>query len=1051
MNLDERKAQHMREEAAEAQRDILQEPRPMRLLFPEGGQLEQSAGWLARLYEGERMAREKKPGVYDHLRSAGPWFVSVDERPMSVLDGMSQTATVCAGFAEDAVVHAYVEGRFGDTSLRAQDTSLGGDPAVEQMADALRALCPGLEHVSFTNGGAEANEKAFALCRLNSPRPQAHRVLAFEGSFHGRTLLALHATWNPAKRGPFEFKGYEACFAPFPLWVDPMAGEPEAPEGYLEAAAQGDRAALEALARGGDALLAAEATSLLAADQALASGECFACVIEPMQSEGGDRYATARFFRALRLLTRHHDTPLIFDEVQTGFGLGGEFFWHQRFGLVDAQGQPDLPDAVVMAKRAQVGAVLSRFADPEPTSAHTASLVRGLVHIEMMTQSWQRGDAKALEDEITPRLYALAQKFPSLVAAPRASGFALAFDMPTAELRNHFINQRFWRGAIVFGAGDRTVRYRLSTTFQPYEVELLFDAMEKSLAWLEQHPGQAPPSWVDPQGTQARVGARPTIRYRIPGQDEEDETVHAIMELEKRIFEPARRDPEYRLRLAFSDADGVAVLAEVQEEGQWELAAYAMAAPLELMGDDQPWARHVATYGQNNTLYSMAISVAPRFQGLGLGRGIKAVQLRRARQMRRPDGSARYLFASGRNRVGMTDAMQRINRMFGAYEVETLTQQYGDPDGQAFYYHIPLGPLRPLHKQAPEAPVVDLAGTLSAPLAQAPASLVQLEEQGLLAGPTVTKITICNYITPAIVRSIEWICDQVPHLPHLYLTSGRDETVDKAVRTLRYSRKQASVAIGLEGGYLGHTSVSARSLSDPSLHREGSPIYPWPLVAHPAKAGVQASLSAIRQAVDEAGGPEAVLGLFIEPLQERTGLLIPEDFWPGLEALRQELDLPLIFVETASSYHRTGLGAFASASLPIEPDLMIWWGGGQQGFVHLKERYFISSPLTMVSTWDGDEISLIRIAHQLRASREMDLRPGIQALEAVLEDFAAQGMPSHGAGLYRVLEAGDRAASLAQALRERGARTRELPGGRLVIAPALDQAQDAARILGEIL
>ena len=36
-----------------------------------------------------------------------------------------------------------------------------------------------------------------------------------------------------------------------------------------------------------------------------------------------DRYASQRFFRALRLLTRHHNVPLIMDEVQTGFGLGG--------------------------------------------------------------------------------------------------------------------------------------------------------------------------------------------------------------------------------------------------------------------------------------------------------------------------------------------------------------------------------------------------------------------------------------------------------------------------------------------------------------------------------------------------------------------------------------------------------------------------------------------------------------------------------------------------------------------------------------------------------
>jgi hypothetical protein len=129
---------------------------------------------------------------------------------------------------------------------------------------------------------------------------------------------------------------------------------------------------------------------------------------------------------------------------------------------------------------------------------------------------------------------------------------------------------------------------------------------------------------------------------------------------------------------------------------------------------------------------------------------------------------------------------------------------------------------------------------------------------------------------------------------------------------------------------------------------------------------------------------------------------------------------------------------------------MIWWGGGQQGFVHLNDAYFIPKPLTMVSTWDGDEISLVRIAHQLRAAREMDLGPGIDALNDALERFASEGVASQGVGLYRILEAGDRADALAQAMADQGVRTRQLPGGRLVVAPALDQAQEAARILGEM-
>jgi RHH-type proline utilization regulon transcriptional repressor/proline dehydrogenase/delta 1-pyrroline-5-carboxylate dehydrogenase len=320
---------------------------------------------------------------------------------------MSQTATVVGGFAEDPVVRAYVEGELADTLVENEDTALGETWAAVEYAQALRQLVPGLPHVTFVASGAEANEKAMALCRINCPRKAATKVLAFDGSFHGRTLLSLHATHSPTKRAQFELKGYECQFAPFPVWETP-GEEPAAPSGFYAAAASGEVA--ELIERFGDSkddkLLAAEVASLAAVHAALATGEYFVCIVEPMQSEGGDRYATERFFRALRLLTRHHQTFLSFDEVQVGFGLGGPFAWHSKFRLLNQRGQPDYPDAVCFAKRAQVGVVMSRFADPEPASAHNASLVRGRIHADMVSTSH---NAERLEKLVQPRLAPIAR------------------------------------------------------------------------------------------------------------------------------------------------------------------------------------------------------------------------------------------------------------------------------------------------------------------------------------------------------------------------------------------------------------------------------------------------------------------------------------------------------------------------------------------------------------------------------------------------------------------------------------------------------------------
>ena len=1073
-DLDRLERQHAAEEAAEASRRLIDLPRPMQIRRPVGGTLPESASLLARLYAGDRVPREKKPPVLDHLRSVGPWMVSVDARPMVVLDGMSQTATVVGGFAEDPVVRAYVEGELADTLVHNDDTALGETWPAAEYASTLRQLVPGLPHVTFVASGAEANEKAMALCRINCPRKAATRVLAFDGSFHGRTLLALHATHSPSKRAPFEIAGHECRFAPFPLWNTP-GDEPAAPSGFYAAAATGGIAELRA--RFGDAkddpLLAAEVASLGSVHDQLATGEYFCVIIEPMQSEGGDRYATERFFRALRLLTRFHQAFLVFDEVQVGFGLGGPFAWHSRFRLLNARGQPDYPDAVTFAKRAQVGVVMSRFADPEPASAHGASLIRGRIHADMVSTAH---NAERLEKLVQPRLAQIARAYPHLVAHPRATGYAFAFDLPTPAHHDAFIGQRFWRGAVVFGAGSRTARYRLNDNFHAREIDQLFETIRRSLSWLDAHPGKKAPEWEDvedatpsPAPAGAAAAKLPELRYRLVPHSEAMDHLPAILDIEHQVYEPARRTPPAEIRAAIEDAEGALVVAESPAPGgggHWQLVGFAIGAPLEdckdVEGpDDDPM------LGKRNTLYSVSITVATGFQNAGIGRRLKEAQLRDAAARKNPDGSPRYRYVSSRNRVGRTAEMTHLNRVFGAHVVSVLTGQYEDPEGQAIYYRIPLGPIVPdpvvkqdvmrrharprapgdLAAAAPDAEIaLDLASGLTRPFASGPASLVALEDQGLLYGAAVNKITLMNYVTPAAVRAMEWIGALLPELPHMYLTSSRDEAVDKALRLIRCTRKTAQVAIGVAGGYYGHTAASCRSLSDPDVHLGGPGHFAWPRVPHPAQAGTAATIAALRAAVADAGGPSHVLGLVYEPVQERTGHVLPADFVAALGALRTELDLPLIAVEVTSHTYRSGKGPFLSPALGLLPDVLAWWGGGQTGYLHVAPRWFIGSPLTLVSTWDGDELSLVRQHHQLRAARGLDIAGASAALDAALGTVTSAGL-----GAYRVIEAGAMASSLAAALAERGIAVRRFPNQHLGIIPALDQIEAAAHALGTAL
>ncbi|MEZ4465613.1 MAG: aminotransferase class III-fold pyridoxal phosphate-dependent enzyme [bacterium] len=182
-----------------------------------------------------------------------------------------------------------------------------------------------------------------------------------------------------------------------------------------------------------------------------APATCSPASSSPYQCEGAIRPPRAGSFHGLRGLTCAHAVPLIFDEVQSGFGLSGEnVFWHQRFHLLDADGLPDGPDLVTGAKRAQVGLRGSALADPALTTTHAAASCAA-------SATSTRCRACPHADRAHERLVELEAKWGHIVSKPRVFGDAFAFDMPDAKSANHLIGQRFYRGYMVYIAGERTL------------------------------------------------------------------------------------------------------------------------------------------------------------------------------------------------------------------------------------------------------------------------------------------------------------------------------------------------------------------------------------------------------------------------------------------------------------------------------------------------------------------------------------------------------------------------------------------------------------------
>jgi acetylornithine/N-succinyldiaminopimelate aminotransferase len=156
------------------------------------------------------------------------------------------------------------------------------------------------DSVFFTNSGAEAIECAIKTARhyfWARGETERFEIIAFTGSFHGRTMATIAAAGNPH---------YVEGFGP-PL------------EGFVHLAPN----------------------DIKAVEAAITPKTC-AILIEPVQGEGGVTAMTAEYMRGLRALCDQHGVLLILDEVQCGYGRTGRFFAHEWAGIT--------PDIMAVAK-----------------------------------------------------------------------------------------------------------------------------------------------------------------------------------------------------------------------------------------------------------------------------------------------------------------------------------------------------------------------------------------------------------------------------------------------------------------------------------------------------------------------------------------------------------------------------------------------------------------------------------------------------------------------------------------------------------------------------
>ncbi|PYR53137.1 MAG: hypothetical protein DMF89_00265 [Acidobacteria bacterium] len=597
------------------------------------------------------------PVAFDPGESIGPYLGVVDRdasgKAYRFLDMGSLIATHAYGENDPVVVQAILESmpfvvsRFAHSEYQTV-LSL-------RLKEALNRIAPaGTPRHFVVNTGAEAVENAIKSVLLSRVKTSEDGdggfVVSFEGAFHGRTLGSLAVTHR--KKARLGFPTFDWPHIPFPV------EEPGAPKETLRREERSLKQLWDLLVSGRlphaekskdtyrremDAIdeflthlepdpAAVKAfvqaqRETLSPDVVRRSRRVAAVLVEPIQGEGGVRASSARFMRKLRLLTRIYDVPLVFAQVQTGYGMTGRLWAHELFDL------PCPPDIVTWAKKAQNGVLfvseeLATFFQEERKfnttwEGDSVGMIRLLARLDKLDLD----QIRRVGERARSGLEALAHDYREILKHVRGPGVMLGFDVIRADWREVVRDRAFRRGLVLLPAGERGVRF-----YPRYDTEP--SAIDEALALLRATVEDLASGRVAPEAAPAlkvRVGTLAIPVETIETVDLTPATFDALklqiqaVELERygSAAEPtdgvqAGRTPLLQLPLGTLEttvASLGAIGVALRDRVSGRVVAYALGSALE--NHDEEGVASDPHFGENNTFYLQAMATLPTVQNAG--------------------------------------------------------------------------------------------------------------------------------------------------------------------------------------------------------------------------------------------------------------------------------------------------------------------------------------------------------------------------------------------------------------------------------------------------
>jgi L-lysine 6-transaminase len=188
-------------------------------------------------------------------------------------------------------------------------------------------------------------------------------------------------------------------------------------------------------------------------------------IIEPIQGEGGDNFFRKEFFEKLREIADENEILLMFDEVQTGFGLTGKFWASEHYVK---------PDIIAFGKKAQTCGIMvsDRIDDVEEHCFSKAGRINSTWGGNLVDMVRSKHILRIIEEEnlvensgivgehLLDKLKEIQSDFPNTVSNVRGLGLMCSFDLPTTEIRNKFKAECLKEKLLILGCGEKSIRFR---------------------------------------------------------------------------------------------------------------------------------------------------------------------------------------------------------------------------------------------------------------------------------------------------------------------------------------------------------------------------------------------------------------------------------------------------------------------------------------------------------------------------------------------------------------------------------------------------------------